>query len=80
MKQRFTKRFFKNPSALIGVGIIMIFLLTAIIGPELRSDDPYKLNLSQKLKAPGKDGHILGTDNFGRDLLTRIISVRNSTY
>ncbi|MCP4404699.1 MAG: ABC transporter permease [bacterium] len=73
MKRRFSTRFLKNPSALVGTGIILIFLLTALIGPALRSDDPYKLNLSQKLKAPGENGHILGTDNFGRDLLTRII-------
>lgn len=73
MKRRFRTRFLKNPSALVGAGIIVIFVLTALIGPELRSDDPYKLNLSQKLKAPGENGHLLGTDNFGRDLLTRII-------
>lgn len=73
MNGRFFTRFRRNPSAIVGFSIIALFLLAALIGPSLTSYDPLKLNLRDKLTPPGEAGHLLGTDNFGRDLLTRII-------
>src|SRR5699024_6283636 len=41
--------------------------------PIITSHDPYEMNMEKVLLKPGEEGHILGTDQYGRDLLTRII-------
>lgn len=68
----FTKRLFKNKSALIGSIIIFIVILCAVFAPLLSPYDPYIMNIANRLKPPSGE-HILGTDQFGRDLLSRII-------
>lgn len=66
------QRFFSNKLMVLG-GIIFIFLIVfAFIGPFLMSYDPYAMVVTERLKAPSS-AHLLGTDEFGRDLLTRIV-------
>jgi len=57
------------------VGLIMltIILLTAIFAPLLAPYNPIAQDLSGAFKPPFSSGHLLGTDNFGRDILSRII-------
>lgn len=66
------KRLFRNKLAVVGLVIILSLLLMAIFAPVIA---PYHYDL-QNLKSsnllPCKD-HLLGTDNFGRDILSRII-------
>src|SRR6266850_5840328 len=45
----------------------------AYIVPALIAIDPYQQSLRDSLQAPGPAGHLLGTDNFGRDVLLRLI-------
>ena len=51
--------------------ILVAFILVAIIGPFLLSD-PYSQSVLQKLSDPSQE-HFLGTDQLGRDLLTRVV-------
>lgn len=74
----FYKQFRKNKSALIGLYIVAILILCALLAPVLAPYDPLIQNLENRLIPPfwaegGSFAHILGTDDFGRDLLSRII-------
>lgn len=57
---------------LIGGGVLAVLVLLAVLGPLFTSYSPYEMKITERLLAPGA-GHLLGTDEFGRDLLTRII-------
>jgi peptide/nickel transport system permease protein len=67
------KRLIKNKVATIGLGIILIEFLCALFAPILAPKDPFKQDLTEKILPPGKKGYILGTDELGRDILSRII-------
>ncbi|MBS4178651.1 nickel transporter permease [Lederbergia citrea] len=66
------KRLRKNKAAVVGGILILLFVLTAIIGPLFTTKDPSGIDILNKLKSPSAE-HWLGTDNFGRDIFTRII-------
>ena len=57
---------------MIGLGIIVIYVFTALFGPHLAPHDPYKQNLARKLEGPSLQ-HMLGNDELGRDILSRIM-------
>jgi peptide/nickel transport system permease protein len=63
----------RNKTAFAGLIIVIIMLFLAIFAPVITSQDPNKMDLINAFLKPGTSGHILGTDEFGRDLLTRII-------
>lgn len=63
----------RNPLAVIGLVIAALLVLTAIFAPLLAPHDPIAQNLSDRFMPPGTPGHLLGTDEFGRDILSRII-------
>lgn len=52
--------------------VIGLATLVAVLGPWLAPDDPYRVDVGQALLSPGTQGHLLGTDNEGRDLLSRL--------
>lgn len=68
----FFYRFAHNRLAMIGSGILLLFILMAILAPLIAPFDPYYMDGAAVLKAPGGD-HPLGTDNMGRDILSRVI-------
>lgn len=61
-----------SPGLIIGFCIILVLALLAIFAPVITNFDPYEMKVTQRLMAP--DGiHLFGTDEFGRDLLTRVV-------
>ncbi len=71
-------RLHKNRTALVGLIIVAVFAFLAIFGHWIAPHDPLEQSLYTKLKPPfwmpkAADGFLLGTDDFGRDLLSRII-------
>ena len=56
----------------IGATIAIFLLLVAVFGPWLAPFDPLALNLRSRFAAPGSS-HLLGADEFGRDILSRLI-------
>lgn len=62
----------RNPLGAIGIGIIVVFVLVAAFAPWLAPHDPYAMDSSVILAPPGP-GHWMGTDDFGRDVMSRII-------
>ncbi|MBN9028858.1 ABC transporter permease [Rhizobium sp. YJ-22] len=59
-------------NGLIGIVVVGLLLFVAIFGPWLAPYDPLKLDLLARLKGPSPD-HLLGADEFGRDILSRLI-------
>ncbi|SEO51034.1 peptide/nickel transport system permease protein [Halorientalis persicus] len=58
--------------AQVGLGIILILLVLAVFGPIVSPYDPATQDLSSRLEAPSLT-HPLGTDQLGRDVLTRLL-------
>lgn len=67
------RRLVANRLALIGAFIIITLIVAAIVGPWLVPDDPTTMDLDKQFLPPSRD-HLLGTDDFGRDILSRIVS------
>ena len=63
---------FDSPRAIIGLAIIALVILTALLAPIIAPHDPTFSDVTQRLKPPSA-AHLLGTDNLGRDILSRII-------
>ena len=61
--------------AFTGGLIVMLFILVGIFGPAMTAQDPNRQELGAMMRAPQGLGssHVLGTDNLGRDILTRVI-------
>lgn len=72
MRRRMLRAFAARPSAVVGAVIILLFTLIAVFAPLVSPYDPLKQNLPEMLQAPSLS-HPLGTDSFGRDLLSRIV-------
>lgn len=72
------RKLLKSKTGLLGLIIVMVILITGILAPFIAPYDPNKIGTSSLLAPPmwlngGSAGHILGTDNLGRDILSRII-------
>lgn len=63
----------RNKTAMAGLMIVSIMLVMAVFAPVLAPSDPNEMDLANSFLKPGEGGHVLGTDEFGRDLLSRII-------
>ena len=62
----------RNKLAIVGTVIIVLFLLIAALAPLLAPYSPSVQNLPNKLQAPSWE-HPFGTDDFGRDILSRVL-------
>ncbi len=61
-----------NKAAMVGAIIILFYIVIALFAPLLAPYDPYEINLDNKLIPPSID-HWMGTDDKGRDILSRIL-------
>ena len=68
----------KNKSAMVGGFLILFLIIVAIIGPYFTPYQPDTQDMLNKLQPPSGDNW-LGTDNFGRDIFSRIIHGTNLT-
>lgn len=62
----------RRPAGAAGAAIVAAVALVALAAPLLAPHDPLALDLARKLRPPGP-GHWLGTDQTGRDVLSRLI-------
>jgi len=63
----------RNRLAGFGMAVLVVVIIVALAAPLLPIADPDITNLSDRLIRPFNEGHILGTDHLGRDLLSRVI-------
>lgn len=69
----FWKKFSRNKSAVIGLVIVCLMLLLALLAPILTSYGFNEMEFTKKLLSPFTSGHLFGTDELGRDVLTRLM-------
>ena len=62
----------RSPQFVIGAALVLLFVLTAVLGPVISPYSPTAQKMSQRLKPPSAE-YLLGTDDFGRDVLSRIL-------
>ncbi len=70
--KKFFRRLRRYPTTFIGISIVIIFLLIAAFGPLIAPYHYSQQDLLQRLQPPS-DEHIFGTDQFGRDIFSRIL-------
>src|ERR1700682_4608738 len=67
-----SRQFLRNRPATSGLGVLALLCLGGVGGAPFSPFDPIQIKLSAKLQSPSW-GHLLGTDHFGRDVLSRLL-------
>jgi peptide/nickel transport system permease protein len=68
-----SSRFGRNRLAVLATLVIVAVVLAALLAPYLPLADPDTVDTPNRLRPPLTAGHCLGTDEFGRDLLSRLV-------
>lgn len=66
------RRMLRNRKAVIGAVFLALIVLSAVFAPLISPHDPYEQNLRNRLQSSSSE-HWLGTDQYGRDVFTRIL-------
>ena len=66
------ERLLNSPGLLIGAVVFALIVLSALLIPAINQVDPNAMEVSQRLQPPSAQ-HLFGTDEFGRDLFTRVL-------
>ncbi len=70
-----------NSLAMVGLAIVLTLILMAVFAPYIATDDPNAQALAKRLMPLGWEGHLLGTDELGRDIFSRIVyGARTTLY
>ena len=76
----FWRRFRRNRAGMIGAVAVLIYIAVAILAPVIVPYDPFQESLLERIKPPSVS-HWLGTDELGRDVLSRVLyGARISLY
>jgi peptide/nickel transport system permease protein len=67
------KRLRRDPVTIVCGAILLLMLAAILLAPLLAPQDPYQGSMIRRLRAIGTPGHPLGTDELGRDILTRLL-------
>ncbi|MDS1121204.1 ABC transporter permease [Klebsiella pneumoniae] len=74
------RRLLRDPGGVVVGVVILLLLALALFGPWLIVKDPYQTSMFLRLKPIGSDGFPLGSDELGRDMLSRLIHTRLSLF
>jgi len=69
----FLQRLFRNKLAALGAVVLAVIVVLVLVTPLLPLQDPDITATADRFKRPFTDGHVLGTDHLGRDLLSRLL-------
>ena len=67
------RRLRRDPVTLAAGAVLIVIALAALFAPWIAPADPNQTSIMNRLKPPGTPGYLLGTDELGRDLLSRVI-------
>ena len=69
---RVLRRLASDPLGLLGLILVLLMVFCAIAGPHIAPFDPFKIRVTERFIAPSLP-HLLGTDNIGRDVFSRVL-------
>ena len=67
------RRLRRDPASVVCMAVLLVIVLGAVLAPWIAPYDPTLGSVLRRLKPVGTPGHILGTDELGRDMLTRLL-------
>jgi peptide/nickel transport system permease protein len=67
------RRLSRDPLTMLCAALLLLILLAIVFAPFLSPHDPYQASMIRRLKPVGFPGYPLGTDELGRDMLTRLL-------
>ncbi|HEX7094268.1 MAG TPA: ABC transporter permease [Acidimicrobiales bacterium] len=70
--RRFIRRFVRNRVGAVAAVFLLLAVLASVLAPLIAPHDPLEQDLSRSLEPPSA-GHLLGTDELGRDVLSRLL-------
>jgi peptide/nickel transport system permease protein len=73
LRPSFWQLFLREPVTLVASTVLLAVILSALLAPYLGLLNPAEGSLIDRLQPPGTLGHILGTDELGRDMLSRLV-------
>ena len=74
------KKILEHQTGIVGLGVILSIVLIALLAPWIATHDPLKINIIKRSMPPSKEFYF-GTDDFGRDIFSRVIyGARISLY
>ncbi|HRN18262.1 MAG TPA: ABC transporter permease, partial [Trueperaceae bacterium] len=71
VRNKALRRFLRNPGTVLGSALALLLLLVAVFAPQI-SGDPLAQDLAVRLQPPSAE-HLLGTDQLGRDVWSRVV-------
>ena len=71
-RQRVLRRLRRRRGAMLGLGVVVFFVVLAVLAPTIAPHDPLQTSWSDVRKAPSA-AHLFGTDEIGRDVTSRVI-------
>ena len=72
-RARLLRRLRRSPLAMTGLVVLCVAVLAAVLAPLLAPYDPDQAHFDAVFQPPGSPGYLLGTDDLGRDILSRIL-------
>src|SRR5688572_7512352 len=72
-RRKVVRRMLRNPLAIAGLVVLGIAVAAAAFAPWLSPHEPTLTHLDRAFAPPGTAGYVLGTDDLGRDVLSRIM-------
>lgn len=63
----------RDPTAVVSAAVLLLMIAAAVFAPWIAPADPYQASMLRRLLPIGSSGHLLGTDELGRDMLTRLL-------
>lgn len=66
-------RLVRNPGAMIAAAVLLLLIVAAVAAPWVMPSDPFAASMFSRLKPIGTAGHLLGTDELGRDMFSRLL-------
>jgi ABC-type dipeptide/oligopeptide/nickel transport system permease subunit len=72
-RRSFVRRFLEQRTAVVALFVLVLIVSVAVFAAQLAPHDPNAQNLRANLLPPGSSGHLLGTDNLGRDVVSRLM-------
>lgn len=71
-RQRGLRRMLRRPMPVVGLAVVLMFVVVAVAAPWIAPYDPARTDFTA-LRQPPSDAYPLGTDEIGRDLLSRVV-------